>query len=145
MILNENAIHALNTGFKATFQNAFAKSAPQYTKVATVVNSSKAAEDYGWLRADVKMREFVGSRVIQNVSNLKYTIRNRKFEMTVGVPVDAIADDNIGQYGPMMAEMGNAAAMYPDELVFELMKKGTETIGVDGQYFFDTDLSLIHI
>ena len=60
MILNENAIHALNTGFKATFQNAFAKSAPQYTKVATVVNSSKAAEDYGWLRADVKMREFVG-------------------------------------------------------------------------------------
>lgn len=139
MILNENAIHALNTGFKAKFQNAFAKSAPQYTKVATVVNSSKAAEDYGWLRADVKMREFVGSRVIQNVSNLKYTIRNRKFEMTVGVPVDAIADDNIGQYGPMMAEMGNAAAMYPDELVFELMKKGTETVGVDGQYFFDTD------
>ena len=35
--------------------------------------------------------------------------------------------------------MCNAAARYLDERVSELMKKGTETVGVDGQYFFDTD------
>lgn len=139
MILNRDTLHSLTTGFKAHFQNAFAGSKPNYTKVATVVNSTNSKEDYGWLSADVKMREWLGERVVQNIKNQKYTIENKDFEMTVGVERNAIEDDNLGQYAPLMANMGDAAAMYPDELVFDLLKAGTTTECYDGQYFFDTD------
>jgi phage major head subunit gpT-like protein len=68
-----------------------------------------------------------------------YTIVNKKFESSVGVPRDAIEDDEIGVYGPLFQEMGRAAKAHPDELVFDMLKAGLTTTCYDGQNFFDTD------
>ena len=68
-----------------------------------------------------------------------YTITNRKFESTVGVPREDIEDDSVGVYKPLFEEMGRAAKTHPDELVFALLKAGAATTCYDGQYFFDTD------
>jgi phage major head subunit gpT-like protein len=68
-----------------------------------------------------------------------YTIQNKEYEGTVGVPRVKIEDDQYGVYTPLMEEMGNAAARHPDELLFALVLLGASTVCYDGQYFFDTD------
>ena len=35
--------------------------------------------------------------------------------------------------------MGRASQVFPDELVFGLLKTGGSTLCYDGQFFFDTD------
>ena len=57
----------------------------------------------------------------------------------MGVPRDAIEDDEFGIYGPMMQSMAQVAAEHPDQLVFTLLKNGFNTPCYDGQNFFDEE------
>jgi phage major head subunit gpT-like protein len=57
----------------------------------------------------------------------------------VSVGRDDLADDRLGVFRPMVSEMGTIAARHADELVFELLKSGFDTLCFDGQNFFDTD------
>lgn len=50
-----------------------------------------------------------------------------------------IADDRLGVFKPMFAEMGQSARRHPDELIFDLLKSGFTTACFDGQNFFDAD------
>ena len=60
-------------------------------------------------------------------------------ESSIKVSRNDIEDDNIGIYAPLVTELGRAAAVFADELVFGLLKKGNTTLCYDGQNFFDTD------
>ena len=68
-----------------------------------------------------------------------YSITNKKYESSVGVPRDSIEDDEIGVFKPLFSEMGRASTAHPDELVFGLLKAGLTTLCYDGQFYFDTD------
>lgn len=138
-IVTPALLTALNTGFKKEFQDAFNEAESQYQRIATVVTSATAMETYGWLGQFPTFREWVGDRVLKNMAAHGYTIRNRKFESSISVPRDAIEDDSVGVYSPMFAEMGRAAKVHPDELVFELLKNGGTELCYDGQPFFDAD------
>jgi phage major head subunit gpT-like protein len=130
---------AASRGFKTNFQRGFAMTKPMYTSVATVVTSTTAVEDYGWLADMPKMREWIGDRHIKGLSSKEYSIKNRKFEMTIGVKRDDIDDDKIGIYGTRFEMMGQSAAQHPDEIVFELINGAFSNECYDGQYFFDSD------
>ncbi|MHA4875048.1 Mu-like prophage major head subunit gpT family protein, partial [Enterococcus faecium] len=67
------------------------------------------------------------------------TIKNKPYELTVGVDKDDIEDDNLGIYSPLMQSMGESVGAQPDQLTFELLKNGISTACYDGQNFFDTD------
>ena len=58
--------------------------------------------------------------------------KNKKFEMTIGVPRDDIEDDKYGVYTPLFSNMGEAAALQPDELVFGAMMSGFNEKCYDG-------------
>lgn len=45
------------------------------------------------------------------------TLDNKKYESTVGVPREAIEDDQVGLFRNMMAQAGQSAAELPDELI----------------------------
>lgn len=143
MIINRQSLTTLTTGYKAHFQRGFAGVAPMWEKIATRVPSATAAEEYGWLGAFPGMREWIGERQIKNLAQHGYTIKNRRFEATVSVPVPSINDDQHGIYAPMMEEMGRSAAEHPDTLVYGLLKDGFTTNCYDGQFFFDTDHPVI--
>lgn len=143
MIINRQSLTTLNTGYKANFQRGFAGVAPMWEKIATRVPSATAAEEYGWLGAFPGMREWIGERQIKNLAQHGYTIKNRRFEATVSVPVTSINDDQHGIYAPMMEEMGRSAAEHPDTLVYGLLKDGFSVNCYDGQFFFDTDHPVI--
>ena len=101
------------------------------------VRTPKKSTD-GWA-ASPRLREWIGDRVIRNLSVHDWRIKNRKFESTIAVPRDALEDDTYGVFGPMISEMGREARDHPNELVFRLLANGFSTACYDGQYFFDTD------
>lgn len=143
MIINRSNLDHLTRGFKASFQRGFAGVTPLWGKVATLVPSSTASEDYGWLGKIPGMREWIGDRQINNLKQHDYNIKNKSFENTVGVDRDHIDDDQFGIYAPMMETLGQTAAEHPDILVFGLLAAGFATRCYDGQYFFDADHPVI--
>jgi len=139
MIINRSNLGLLFTGFKASFQNAFAGVSPDYQQFVLEVPSTTSKEVYAWLGKTTGFREWLGDRVIQNLATHDYTITNKSFENTVGVPREAIEDDSYGVYSPLMAQLGQDAAQHPAELLYSLLKAGFSQPCYDNQYFFDTD------
>jgi Mu-like prophage major head subunit gpT len=129
----------LSTGFSAAFNQGLGLVAPLYERIAMTVPSATREQVYSWLRDTPGMREWVGDRVINQLSADGYRIQNRKFESTVGVKVDDIEDDQYGVYAPMFRMMGENTSRHPNELAFELLNAGYATACYDGQNFFDTD------
>ncbi len=139
MIVNQAALQSIYRGFKVIFNNALKDAKPQYTRIATEVPSTTKSEEYKWLGKVPRMREWVGDRVVQNLSAYGFTIKNKSYEATVGVDRDDIEDDSIGLYNPIIQALGQSAALHPDELIFALLADGFTNLCYDGQYFFDDD------
>jgi phage major head subunit gpT-like protein len=139
MIINSGNLRTLGIGFKANFQQGLTMATPDHLTVATEVRSTTGKEEYGWLGQVPGMREWLGDRVVQNISTSDYTIKNRDFELTIGVDRNDINDDNVGLYAPLFTEMGRAVTAHPSQLVFALLRAGFSTPCYDGQYFFDVD------
>lgn len=139
MIINAAALSALFQGFKTIFNKAFEGAPSDWDKVAMLVPSSTSQEVYAWLGSTSTMREWIGDRVIQQLKSHNFTIRNKTYESTVGVPREAIEDDQTGVYSPMIADLGEQARMHPDQLIFALLAAGFTGLCYDGQYYFDTD------
>jgi phage major head subunit gpT-like protein len=139
MIINQTNLSALFTGFQAAFNTGFRGVTPIWNRAATLVPSTTREEKYGWLGQFPRLREWVGDRHVKSLAAHDYSIKNKKYEATVGVPRDDLDDDTYGVYRPLFEEMGYAAATHPDELVFALLAAGFTALCYDGQYFFDTD------
>lgn len=139
MIIKTESLSDLFTAVKTAFNKGFRGAKAEWSKVATLVPSTAAAETYAWLGQFPKLREWIGDRVIKNMEAHDYTIKNKKFESSVGIPRDTIDDDSYGVFMPLYEEMGHAAATHPDELVFGVLAAGFNNPCYDKQNFFDTD------
>lgn len=129
----------LNTTVKALFNSAFTATQTKWEKVAMKVPSSKGSNTYKWLGMLVSIREWIGDRIIQNLKEYDYTIKNKKFEGTLGIKVDDIKDDDLGLYNILIKDLGDKSKKHPDSLVFGLLADGINQKCYDGQNFFDTD------
>jgi phage major head subunit gpT-like protein len=139
MLVNRDNLSRLYTGFRTAFNVGLGMAAPMWSRLATPVPSTTKEEKYGWLGQVPGMREWIGDRLVQNLSASGYAIVNKKWEQTIGVDRDDIEDDSYGIYAPLFTKMGRAAGAHPDQLVFALLKSGFSTACYDSQYFFDTD------
>jgi phage major head subunit gpT-like protein len=139
MIINSANLKALQMGFHATFNTAYAGAPSDYDKIAMTVPSTTSKETYAWLGQTTGFREWVGDRVIQSLGVHDYTIKNKDFENTVKVLRNDIEDDSYGVYTPVIAQLGQDAKNHPDQLVFGQLASGFAQTCYDGQYFFDTD------
>ena len=139
MILNTATLIALRTVLKTSFQNAFKGVEPLYKLVAMTTTSTTSRETYGWMGGLPQIREWIGERQVKNLEAFDYTLKNRKFELTIGVKRDDIADNTLAGYGITAADFGDKAAKYPDRLIWDVVKNGHQNLCYDGQYFFDVD------
>ncbi|PTS85489.1 hypothetical protein DBR00_06850 [Pseudomonas sp. HMWF032] len=144
MIINQQSLRDLFTGYRTAFQNAFAGVTPDFNPFVLDVPSTTSQETYPWLGSTTSFREWLGDRVIQNLKLHDYTIKNRTFENTVGVARETIEDDTFGVFGPMMAQLGQDAANHPALLVYEMLAAGFSRVCYDGQFFFDTDHPVVN-
>jgi len=123
-----------------TDYNRFFDTAPSlYKEFATVVPSSTRENFYPRLNELPGMREWVGDRVIHQLSQTGFVIPNKTFENTVSIKREDIEDDQFGIFQIATQQLGKSAGELPDLLVSRLLAAGTTTQCYDGQYFFDTD------
>lgn len=139
MIVNAANLQTLFKGFSTSFNKGFDGAESHYKDVAMVVPSASRETTYGWLGQFPKMREWIGDRVLNNLTVSGYTVVNRLFEDTIAVARIDIEDDQFGVFGPIIEELGKSSAELPDDLIFSLLARGFSTPCYDKQYFFDTD------
>lgn len=139
MIVNQAALAAIFQSFSTIFAEAFSGVQPMWPTVAMDVPSTARSTLYKWLGNFPMMREWLGDRVVKDLSAFGYEIVNKDYEATVEVDRNDIDDDQIGLYKPMIQGLAQSAADHPDVLIFALMKAAFSTECYDGQYFYDTD------
>ncbi|MBP7003759.1 Mu-like prophage major head subunit gpT family protein [Amaricoccus sp.] len=140
MILNPEALDLAFKGFKSVYTDAYTKAPVAWNKIAMTVPSSARDETYGWLGQFPQLREWVsGERELKALEAFGFTIVNRRFEATVSITRSDFADDRLGVFKPMFAEMGHNARQHPDELIFGLLNAGFSSPCYDGQNFFDAE------
>lgn len=145
MIINAENLAAVRTGFSTAYTRGLGQAKSQYAAITTTVPSSTKEQKYGWLGKFPRVREWLGSRAVQNLSQGDYAIKEKKWELTIGVDRDDIETDNLGIYAPMFEEMGLSAGGTWDELSFGLLKAGFTTNCYDGQFYFDTDHPVLDV
>ena len=136
MIVNPQNLRGIYIGFNTLFNRALTTVDPLYKQIATVTPSTTDVETYAWLGDIPGMREWIGDREIQNLAASGYTIKNKDFELTIGIDRNAIEDDKIGLYNPSVEMLAQSAAMHPDELVFALLASGFSAKCYDDKPFF---------
>ncbi len=139
MIPNSASMALLFGGFSTAFAKGMQNAPSRYAEIAMKVSSNARFNNYGWLGALPRIREWLGDRIIHNLSVHNYAITNRSFESTVSVERVDIEDDQYGIYGPIFEKLGADSATHPDELVFSLLAAGFGSRCYDGQNFFDAD------
>ena len=147
--INREGLDDFFRGLQVSFRNGFATEMPfAYERLCTMVKSTTAAEDYTWLGEADEMREWLGERVIRQLASHDYSIKNRKFELTLKAKKDDLEDDKIGAYSTRAEAMGNACKLQPARLVAEILQ-GKDKDGnalpskllkcYDEQNFFDDE------
>ncbi|MEC7932318.1 MAG: Mu-like prophage major head subunit gpT family protein, partial [Pseudomonadota bacterium] len=120
MEINRGNLQTLGTAFSGLFRGGLGMAPSDYLDIATVVPSSTGKNEYGWLNQMRGMREWLGDRVLNQISQSDYSIKNKDWEDTIEVERNDIEDDNLGQYNMLFTEMGRATAAHPNELAFGL-------------------------
>lgn len=123
----------------AKFDNSMRASMPFYPTVCYDATSDGDSEKYGWVGAMPGMREWIGDRQFTQLRSANFVLENKHWESSLAISKNSIADDRLGQYGPIMSQLGVEAAHHPDELFFTALANGESTAAFDGQFFFDTD------
>ena len=134
----------LTTSFNALYSRGLAGSEArqQWQDVAMTTTSDTESEDYGWLKDLPGMREWIGDRQLDALAFETYALKNRDFELTVGVDRNKIEDDKFGTLDRRFEMLGAAVNRHQSELIWPLLTHGfSDKFGLayDGQYFFDTD------
>ena len=132
-------IHHASTAFAKKFSDGMEAGEPLYLKVASTAPSTSGSTGYGWLEEFPMLKEWVGERMLKELSSHRYSIENKTYESSIKVKRTDFEDNDYGKYAPLFQEMGKIASEYPDELVYSLLKRGFTETCFDGQFFFDTD------
>jgi phage major head subunit gpT-like protein len=139
MIINRANIQQLFQAYNAAFKAGLDAAPSEQAKLATEIPSVTGANLYAFLGKLPRLREWIGERIIKSLATHDYTLKNRKFESTIGVGVDEIEDDTYGVYGKIFEEMGFSVKTHPDEVIFETLLLGVSALCYDDQPFFDSD------
>lgn len=127
----------INKVFSAKFNQVLDDTSKDYLKIATEIEvKNNATVDYRWIADLPSMREWVGDRVLHGLSAWDYTIKKKRWEVSIEVDRDVILNDNIGIAKPKIMDMANAVNDHYCESVFGLLEENGECY--DGKNFFDT-------
>lgn len=96
-------------------------------------------ENYKWLGNSPIMREWIGGRQVKGLTDNGFTIKNKTFEVSLGVNVDDLRRDKTTQTTVRIQELADNTVAHPLGLLTTLIEAGPSTTCYDGQYFYDTD------
>jgi phage major head subunit gpT-like protein len=128
----------LTKGLRSEFFDRLEKTKTYYHDLATRIASMSDAETYKWLGTVPKMREWGTGRLAKGLRTESYSIENLKYESTIEVDRDEIADDRTGQIRIRVGELAQRAATHKDYLISQLLINGATGgyTSYDGATFF---------
>lgn len=134
----------LTKGLRSEFFNRFEGATTHFEELSTRIQSNSDSETYRWLGSVPAMREWGAGRVTRGMRSESYSVENLKYESTLEVDRDEIADDQTGQIRIRIGELAERAATHKDFLISQLLING-ETSGFDSydgvSFFNDAHLS----
>lgn len=133
-------IRALQAGFRRDFERGYGEAPTFWNRLADQVPSTTSQELQGFLARNLKMRRWIGPRLLQSLYTHEFLIANEDYELTVSVARNDIEDDRLGVYGRRFQLMGRAGAKWPDQLLKERLQENP--LGFDGKTMFATDHDL---
>ncbi len=128
----------LTRGLRSEFFARFDSTPTYYGDCATRIVSTGDSETYRWLGTVPKMREWGTGRLARGLRTESYSVDNLKYEATLEVDRDEIADDQTGQIRIRVGELAQRAATHKDYLIGQLLVNGETACGYDGAAFFST-------
>jgi phage major head subunit gpT-like protein len=130
----------LTKGLRSEFFERFEKTTTHYRDLATRIPSTSDSETYKWLGTVPRMREWGTGRLAKGLRTESYSIENLKYEATIEVDRDEIADDQTGQIRIRVGELAQRAATHKDFLIAQLLMNGATAgyASYDGVTFFNS-------
>jgi len=123
----------LSKGLRSEFFDRFERTNTYYKELATRIPSNSDSENYKWLGTVPKMREWGSGRLARGLRTESYSVENLKYEATIEVDRDEIADDQTGQIRVRVGELARRAATHKDYLLGQLLSNG----GSSGYHSYD--------
>jgi phage major head subunit gpT-like protein len=114
----------LTKGLRSEFFDRFEKTAVYYQELATRIPSTTDTETYRWLGTVPRMREWGNGRLARGLRMENYSVENLKYEATIEVDRDEIADDQTGQIRVRIGELAQRAATHKDYMIGQLLING---------------------
>lgn len=108
----------------------------KYRALYSVLPSDSDAESYAWMGQVAALREWVGARVFKDVSDVKYTLTNKKYEGSLAVPRENIEDDKLGWVPLAVRQLATRAMNHPIKLVLDALTAGETGTCYTGEAFF---------
>ncbi len=140
MDINYHNLQILRTGidtrFKTTFNATYKDAYDQFT---TTIPMTTETITMPFLEQLTGMREWIDDRKINNLRADKLSVTPRKFELTYGIPREAIEDDTYGLYTSLVDQMATQAANLRPDLIEALLNTAADKYWVDGKKFFAAD------
>lgn len=136
MLLQVAAVQAASTGFRAMYLRGVGSVVSLASRLALEITSTGSQETIHIPEGCGELREWVGERELKPVIRWDTTIKNKTFEGTLVVPVEAYEDDQLGVYKGQAETLGVAAASHPDKLLIDLLVAGFTAVGYDEVAFF---------
>jgi phage major head subunit gpT-like protein len=136
MIINNEALAQLYTGFTAVFNAAFQETKTWHERVAMTVPAATRIMDYKFLLDFPMVREWMGDRQISSLEPKAYQVETKDWEATIEVDRNDIEDDQLGFYNPIIAALAQEARRHPEKLIADLMLNGFTAPCYDGESFF---------
>lgn len=129
----------LTRNARSEFFNQFNATPTYYQDLATRIPSTRDVENYRWLGTVPQVREWGGGRLAKGLRSEAYNVTNLKYESTLEVDEDELADDQTGQINIRVREMAQRAATHKDYLIADLLIHGGTAgfVAYDGLTFFN--------
>lgn len=106
-----------------------------HKRLCMFTTSTSAANTYEWIGGMPGVNEFLDQRYVKSLKKFDYTIKNRKWESTLGFDNDEL-DDAPAVVKERIPTLSEAAAEHPQELLLELMAAGEVELCYDKLPFF---------
>ncbi len=123
----------LTKGLRSEFFNRFETTKMYFQDMSTRVQSNSDTETYKWLGSVPSMREWGSGRLARGLRTETYSVENLKYESTLEVDRDEIADDKTGQIRIRIGELAQRTATHKDFLLSQLLANG----GTAGFHSYD--------
>jgi phage major head subunit gpT-like protein len=144
MQITPQTLRDLRVALNMLFMGARARTPSVYADIATRTTAQTKTVSFPQHASTRRLRRWEGERKVVNGRAYDYRVTAEKFELTMGIPVEEIEDDNIGAYNALVEDMGEQVALWPDDLVFGLLLRGEDAAYAcfDGKAFFANDHEL---